>query len=392
VAVAFDTMVDEAASGAVRSKHTRERVRAVRGGAFGHGRSFESRAAQQSRDREVGRLDEVERAELLYLWSGYMTDMGVRSSQGPLEDHLRRSPPRLSTELEDAVDTELQRRGQQGAPRDRLVEILAAENIGATRHEARLILRRMVRDGRAQFFVVDITRKRACVCRSLLGEVEGTPRHREPCTCGSGEDELVPTEMVRLLETRDRGIPARIPREDRWARADAALEASWQMLAVSETQASPGSRLPPRAPSDAMDAARDALRRLTPAHRHVLEAVYGSMGQPRWAGQLSPEAARLAPMCPIVERARLEMVEAQARARGLPPEATRTLGRSVFAADVIRAKLDAAPEDEVARIRWRLDGESFKGRLEREAIKLLEGAVREFRAARDGGIRSLPKH
>jgi len=363
---------------AVRTKQVVERARGKAQGAFGH----ENKTVRRQRDREAGKLDEWERAELLYLWSGNASAT-VQSTQGAIVDRLLRAPPRVGEELDREVVAFLLRRGAQGAPREKLVEVLAAENVGATRHEARLTLRRMVGAGRVEFFVADVVRRKQCTCRSAMGEVEGTARQRGACVCGSGVEESVPTEMVRIVPGKhSRGVPGAYRPEERWAKADADLEAYCQTMTVSETAHCGGGRL--HAPCrGGAGAARGAMARMPIEHARVIERAYGSFATPQWAG-LSPEAARLAPLCASVERARREYVDAQVTVLGHwgDPGATRAVDRATYVPDVLRRKLDLAPEDELGKVRWSREREKFVEAVERDAAKLLLDAVASYREMR----------
>ena len=365
--MAAATSLDEGAftGSAVKTRgRVVERGRQRVGGA--HGRSYESREAARARDRDAERLDEGERRDLLYLWSGVDAAMGVRSTMGATYDRLMLSPPRMGKDLEREALRFLQRHSG-GAPVDRLVEVLAAENVGATRHEARMALGRMVADGRVVKAVEATVRKRACTCRSPMGEVDGTRRQREKCGCGAGADEAVPVEVVRLRTDSSKwAFPPEVPAAERWARADAELEADChRMVCGSGQNASSGSRLPPHVHTGRADAVRSALRSIGPEHRRVIERVYGGTSVPQWSG-LTEVAARLASVVPCVEAAR--------RNPGS--------GRPVLASDVLRGWLDAAPEGEVERIRWRLSRDAHVARIEREASRMLRDAVERFRAAR----------
>src|ERR1019366_1123105 len=123
---------------AVRTKQVKERGRQRAQGAFGH----EDKTARRARNKEAGKLPEGELAELLLFWSGNGVS-GVGSVQGGVEERFLRAAPRIGAELEREVEAFLVRRGHAGAPREKLVELIAAENVGATRHEARMTLRRM---------------------------------------------------------------------------------------------------------------------------------------------------------------------------------------------------------------------------------------------------------
>jgi hypothetical protein len=362
---------------ATKTKHAvRERPRAPKAGAFGLG--YESKEARRERDREAGKLDDGERGELLFLWSGFDAALGVKSVQGAVEDRLMRSPPRVGPELERQVEEELLKRGKAGAQREKLVEILSLEN-NATRHEASLALRRMVGAGRIEYFVEQTTRSKECRCRLGLGDQD------RKCRCGAGAEETVPREMARLVLEKSRAIPPAIPPEERWRRKDDALREYCNTIHCSESSFQPGSRLPPEVQSSRADAARRALRALSAPHRRTIERAYGSALQPVWAG-LSPEAARLAPYCPSVERARLECVDR--KMRNWNPECghdlvtRRSIDKGVFASDALRMKLDQAPEDEVTRTRWRYEREAFCKAVEREAYELLRVAVSAYREAR----------
>ena len=364
--MAAATSLDEGAfQAAVRTKgrmveRSRPRVQGA------HGRSFESREAAKQRDRDAERLDDGERRDLLYLWSGVDAAMGVRSTMGATYDRLMLSPPRMGKELEREALRFLQRHSG-GAPVDKVVEVLAAENVGATRHEARMAIRRMLAAGRAVKSVESVVRKRACTCRSPMGEVEGSRRQREACGCSAGAEEAVPVEVVRLVaDSKKWQFPPEVPAAERWARADAELEADChRMVCGSGQNAASGSRLPPHVHTGKADAVRSALRRIGPEHRRVIERVYGGSATPQWSG-LTERAARLAAVVPCVEAAR--------RNPGS--------GRVVLASDVLRGWLDSAPDVEVARIRWRLAKDGHIARIERESAKMERDAVEAFREAR----------
>ena len=370
---------------AVRTKQVQERKRAGAAGAFGH----ENKTARRARDREAGRLDEWERLELLYLWSGNDSAI-IQSTQGAIVDRLLRAPPRIGEELDREVVGFLLDRGPKGAPRERLVELLVAENVGATRHEARLTLLRMVGAGRVEFFVESVARRRSCACKSTMGEHQGTSagapgtrRFSEPCSCGAGAEETIPTAMVRIVPGRHaKRVPGRMAPETRWAKADDALRAFCATMACSESTRGAGGRLP-AVPRGGAEKARSAMGRLGPGHARVLERVYGSTSTPRWSG-LSPEAARLAPLCPEVERARRRYVDDLLTARGHwgDPDASATADRSTHAPDVMKKVLDQQPDDEPGKLRWARARLAFIQQVEREAAKLLEDAVTSYREAR----------
>ena len=362
---------------AVRTKQVKERGRQRAQGAFGH----EDKTARRARNKEAGKLDEWERAELLLFWSGNEVSV-VRSVQGAVEERLLRAPPRIGAELEREVEAFLVRRGHAGAPREKLVELLAAENVGATRHEARMTLRRMVGAGRVEFFVEDVSRKKACTCKSALGEVEGSVRQRGACRCGSGVEETVPTPMVRLGEKGAASVPARLKPAERWARADAELEAICHTIHCGESTHSGGSRLPPQCRAGG-GRARGALRRVAAEHAEVLERVYGA-NRGLWEGQLSPEASKLVTMTATYAKAKEEVADAKVRELGHwgNPDAMDGVRRATHVHDVLRAKLDAAPADELGKVRWGKAKEIFVAAVERESLKLLLDAVLSYREAR----------
>lgn len=371
--------------GAVRTKQVSVRQRGKAGGAFGH----ESKTARRARDREAGRLDEWERAELLYLWSGNDAAI-IRSAQGAVVDRLLRAPPRVGEELDREVVEFLTRRGRAGAPREKLVEVLAAENVGATRHEARLTLRRMVGAGRVEFFVAGVERRKSCTCKSSLGEYNGesagapgTARAHAGCVCGAGAVESVPTEMVRIAESTVKVATARQTAEERWAKQDSALEAFCQMVHCGESSSSGGSRMSASVVGGA-SRARDALLRLAPVHARVLERVYGPQARPGYAGILTPEASRLAPLLPVVERARGHYVDELVTARGQwgDPVAAAVVDRSTYTSDLLKRKLDQAPDGETEHARWSRERAAFVAAVEKDAARVLAEAVEAYRVAR----------
>ena len=382
---AAHSMVD-AVSGSPRVKNVpRERFRAVVGGA---GRSYGlSREQETAHAREAGRLDERERTELLLLWGGHEGALGCRSAQGAVVDRLLRAPPRDGRLIVEAIERELARHGRGGYARDRLVNLLADEDVG-TRYEVRRTLRGMVGAGVVEFFKAQEEREKRRKREATYGMLTG-PEQRETLSGQAvsreaparAEREVVDVEMVRLVARPDRRIHEALTREERWRRADEALEASWHVIGCSESSNVGGSRLPPTVPGGYGDAPLRALRRLPAASRRVIEKAYGSAAVPPWAGawaDAGPEVARLAALTASCERARLELVRSRST-----PSSRATVDRSVFAADALRAVLDQQPEGEVDRIRWRHEREAFVKRARVEAEKLLADAVAAYRNARE---------
>jgi hypothetical protein len=371
--------------GIFRVRHFRERERARVGGA---GRDV-LREANRERRREAGRLDERERQELVFMWSGVESALGVRSPHGAVEEKLLRSPPSGGALVERDVAELIRKRGRLGVEREKVVEVVSVEN-GATRHEVRLALRRMVGAGHVEFFVAEESKKRACVCRLPYGEVEGespgapgAPHSRRECRCGAGTEDAVPVEKVRLSEAYKKRAPEpALKPAERWARKDAELERYCRELVTSETVGGGGSRLPPHVRTGGAERARGAFRRIAPEFRRVIERAYGAASAPGWVGVLSAEASRLASSCPTVERARQEAGREQAAERGLGPEDAEVLDRSTFAADVMRQRLDRQPEGVLDRIRWAAAREKFIEAVERESAEILRKAVDAYRAER----------
>lgn len=346
----------------------RERVRVV-GGAHGG-----SHRADEERKAEEGRLSEREKSELLFYWSGHAGVLGCRSVQGAVEDRLLRGPPSVGRVFEDAIEQELVKRGPGGWPRESLVEVLAAEvvvdgggkrrrGVGGTRREARLAIWGMAGAGRVEFFVAE--RK----------------KHVE------GREEVVPTEMVRIVPERmKRAFPDRVSPEERWARADAELEAYCQRIEVHEAPNGAGSSIPEGyGAGRAGDAVRRRLARLSRRHRRVLERAYDPLAH--WSGRtaqlfsewaaLGEDVARVAVLTGAVEEARRELV----RERAATPEARKTLDRSTLAVDAVAWRLDQAPDGEAERKRWRGERLLFVERVRAEAVALLREVVEAYRAA-----------
>ena len=362
---------------AVRVKHVpRERLRVAPAGSFG------SRKAEQERDREYeGRLSEAERLELLLCWSGNEASAGCRSNMGAVIDRLHRGPPRGGRSIEDVIERELARKGRQGMPRSKLVDILAMEDpktrwSGATRHEIRQVLRGM--RGRLESKRSPAAGKqRESTPAAVEYFVEDVAR-KNPVT---DQDEVVSCEMVRLVERADRQIPEAVSPAERWRRQDAELEAFCRTLNCSESSSSGGSRLPPHLAGGRADGALRAMRRLPAGHRRVIEKAYGSKGSLRWGEEIwgSEEVARLAPSTPSVEAARRELI-----AERSTPATRSTVDRATFAADAMRAKLDAQPEGDLPRLRWRAERERFVEAVRAEAAEMLKEAVEAYRQAREG--------
>jgi hypothetical protein len=198
---------------------------------------------------------------------------------------------------------------------------------------------------------------------------------------GKAETETVEVEMVRIAHRGGRRIPEAVSREEQWRRADDELEASWRVIGCGESSHSGGSRLPPSVPGSYGDAPLRALRRLPSAARRVIERAYASAQIPPHAGawaDAGPEVARLAVLTPSVERARVELVRGSSTA-----DSRATVDRATHAVDALRAVLDAQPEGEIERIRWKAEREAFVARVRREAVKLLHDAVEAYRKARE---------
>jgi hypothetical protein len=312
-----------------------------------------------------------------------------------------RSPPRVGEEIDRSIEKELQRHGHAGAPKAGIITILMMEHVvwtqrdgdtvlrtrtggGITRYEAVQSLRRMVGAGRIENFVIHETRKKSCTCK--VGAVENTRRQRGECRCGAGEKETVPVEMIRLVLEKVRHIPPAIEPGERWRRADLELEQFCQQIVCSESSRAPGPRLPPDVQGGRADAARRALRALAPEHRRVIERAYGTATH-TWT-LLSQEGSRLAHLCPSVERARRDLVDRTLKERNWNPGSSsgevtrRSVDRGVGPQDALRQKLDQAPEDEGARVRWRYEREAFCKQVEHEAGCMLLRAVEKYREAR----------
>ncbi len=396
---------------AVRVKNgPRERFRSAAAGA----KSFESRSADVERRREEGRLDERERTELLFCWSGNGAAADCRSTMGAVIDRLHRGPPREGRAIEDAIERELVRAGRQGMAREKLVNLLALEDpktrwSGATKHEIRSALRGMrgrletlddpPKEGEerdpgpaVEYFVEKVEREKSRK-RELpsygMGMLTG-PEQRETLSGqlvnrerqGKAERETVEVEMVRIAYRTDRKVPPAVTREERWARDDRELEAELHLIHATESSSSGGSRLPPHLAGGRADAPLRALRRLPAGHRRVIERAYSSAAVPLYAQEWAAageEVARLAPLTASVEAARRELV-----AERSTPATRSTVERATFAADAMRAKLDAQPEGDLPRLRWKAERERFVEAVRKEAAKMLADAVEAYRSAREG--------
>lgn len=382
-AIVLDGMVPTVrdVDGRVRTKHAeRSRVRAGVGGAFG------SRREEEKRAREEGRLDEREKSELQYFWGGFESALGCRSSQHALAEHLLRRPPKDDRIVKDAIEAELLRHGTNGHERDRVVGLLADEGV-ATRSEIRRTMRGMMGAGQLEYFKASKERDR----RHQLGDVtmlsgpeqsetlSGQPIKREK---QRAEKEIVMVEMVRLVQRADRTIPPAVPREEKWRRADAELEASWRRIECSESSRTGGSRLPPPVPRGRVEKAIRSLRWLAASDRasaKVLEAAYGTGGTAKWRDVWeSDEVARLAATTPSVERARVELVRARSTVVN-----RATVDRAIVAADALAHVLDAQPEEEPERGRWKIAREAFIAKVRAEAEAILRVAVENYRRFRD---------
>lgn len=233
--------------------------------------SYEGRHVSTSR-----RLTEAEADDLRYLWQSYAADLGIRSVHGALERRLLMAPPRdvWRPVLEELVD----RHGGR-ACEGRIVHVVVVEGWG-TRREVRRAVEYLTRaSGR----------------RGPRVERVATPRPESPKNCEgrcghacaaclwTGFD-LRATERgelrlgLALTDAELRRITGGDARRDRWARADARLEAECQQLACgSET---------PHAPSTqdevlgarkrrAVNRATAALAKMTALDARVLACVFG---------------------------------------------------------------------------------------------------------------------
>lgn len=375
---------------AVRTKHvTRDRPRPAVGGSFGLRRTDEEKA-RDARRCEEGRLDERERTELLLAWSGNESSLGCRSSHASVVDKLLRAPPRDGVVIERAIEEELLRHGRQGRERERLAMLLVDEGV-ATKHEVRRTLRAMAGKGAVEYFTAAVEREQRRQRQRPAGGPGTMLSGAEQAETVSGAPvkqekhkpllEKVDVEMVRLVHRADRRVPEAVPPEERWRRADAALEAYCQVISCSESTPSGGARLPPSQGRGRADEALRALRRAPSDARRVLERAYGTVATPRWGAEVwgTDEVSRLAALTPSVELARRALV-----AERSTPGSRATVDRSTFAADAMRAKLDAQPEGEIERIRWRAERERFVEAVRKEAAKMLADAVRSYRDAREG--------
>ena len=61
-----------------------------------------------------------------------------------------------------------------------------------------------------------------------------------------------------------------------------------------------------------------------------------------------------------------------------------TVDRATFAVDAMREVLDAQPEGEVERARWKAERERFIVAVSKEATELLRAAVEAYREQREG--------
>jgi hypothetical protein len=372
------SLVDGSMTTAVRTRGAvKERPRASAGGAYGNRLP---REAREKRSREEGRLDEQERSELLFVWGGNESALGCRSLQGAIEDKLLRSPPRVGPFLARQIQIELTKKGREGMSRDKLVEVIALEHpksrtadawAGATKYEVRRELRAMVGARRVEFFTAEVTRKSPVTDAPESLQVEMV--------------RLAPAEMRLALVAdaeEDEGLPPGLSRaERRWARQDRELEAEHQRIHCRESTNSGGSRTPPvSSGSRRGESAQRALVRMAPGHRRVIERAYGGFAAAYAAPwrEYGEEVACVAPLCPSVERARRELVRESST-----PDSRETVDRSTFAADAMRAVLDAAPEGEADRARWQAARSVFITKVRGEAEKMLKDAVEAYRSARE---------
>lgn len=364
------------------------------------------------RERALARADgelltERERAELAYLWGGYEAALGARSIHGAIRDRLLRAPP---SDVRRAIVDRLVTHGNH-AERDRLEEDLVNEGL-ATRRELHLAVTSLLRTRHLRAEVSEVERRRP----------------RAGCEDGSTDPYTVPIEHLHLERTLEGEAPPHLTNEERWARADAELEAFCRGGPECDDAASPTHALP--AMGAGMPTAKRALERMDPLHRRVLERVYGSGGIVNRADVFGPTLARIAELTNVVESKREEIVRerftsrlgravdvhadaerawqaANSRARTKAGKLRKTLGKGlrhiirhgrpqpldeaallrdvdaeVKAEDAIRVMLDSPPESVEARRRWQAARAAFVSTVRKQAEGLLVAACRAYRFAR----------
>jgi len=259
---------------------------------FANVQSFEDRKARRDAAKETRFLTEEEVAELRYVWGGFGEAVGCRSPMGAIIEMVLRAPP-ADRPLWERIEVEL-RRFSGLMSRYKLEGVLSAEGV-ATRQEVRLAIESM-RDA-------DLV---AC----FTDEWPAEERADQP----EGTRPLVPTPLVRQVQTLQRQPPPRYTPEERWAREDEELRVFAEgYIDCKETHAKAPERDSDRLHTGLHQAAAErAMAVILGRDRVILERVYGSgMGRSSLPhlDVFGLTLAAVVPYTPVVEEARQALVE-----------------------------------------------------------------------------------
>lgn len=340
--------------------------------AKGAAETYGNREAERESARESRRLSEFEVAELLWHWSGGASGAVVRSIHGAVEEKLLRAPPSYP-HVERAVLFLLEDPDWGGwVVRRKLLDRLVEDGEG-TESEVRRTIRLMVSE------------------RKLDAKVETTPAGAY-------------VRMVALPRAHVWDAPPRLSadeRRSRWERADRELE-RYCLGGPAVSDAPGGSGKTPLVVGDSVDLAGEALARVGPLNRRVLERAYGTGNggaSPDLVAAFGEVLSRLAPLTAAAEDLRRELVEKRAAeiearyAEAGIAERLRQAGIDRTDAPSARevANRATSAEEAVARLFERTAGkkgagkgrrDAFVARARREAEGLLANAAAAYRVAR----------
>jgi hypothetical protein len=326
----------------------------------------EAERRARSAERAKAGFTPAEDAELLEVFGGFAARAGVRSLHGATQDRMLRSPPREGVRA--AALRALEFAGGS-VEREEFVATLAAE-AGATPYEARRAVRKLVDGGfartevRATWVTRDVDGGRPGVGRDggiadlLVGVAPRQERYEAPRVW-----------VVQELDEH-REPAARRSRVFRWAQRDAELEAFCRGFVGCSGDESPEVSVPEvgSAPPDAAIAALAAMpARDLAAVRLWYEGGTSGGGEARYADVFGGMHARLLPLAPSVEAARLEVV-------------ARLLGEREAALEAQRAR----GAEEVAVAREALSERRGAVAAHREAGAAYEESLRAHRAGARG--------
>jgi hypothetical protein len=313
--------------------------------------SCENRSQRKASKRSSLRLTESEVAELQELWSGYASQIGLRSVHGAVEARMLRSPPREHARR--YVIVELQRCGGR-CPETKLMHTLIEDfdkvlDVGLQRYEVRRAIRHLIARGRIERVEV--------------------PRDNGPTTY---DLRIAHGQIIRLALA---SVPTSTnERESRWQAQDEALRLMWSTLEVTEDAPCPWNyEHGPTSKGHLGRSLATALESMTRESVAVLRAAYGT-GYNAHSDLFGGLLGFVAPMTPSVLQERERRALALAASR-------RSKTRSD--ADLYAMALRRVRPEDV--IRERAGDAAFVSRVTGEADLMLVRACAEFRRARIRG-------